>query len=437
MMSNTKNNEKFIRLKPKIPSYSITLNAHNRYFCRYYPSALMVFKGCIDTQRFSEAIESALQYFPFLFGKLKDDGMDLQIAFENNSGSVICEYATYPHLSYTEIHESTAMHLPQHLPANLFTMPEDVNGLIMLQLRVTECADGFAFGYTFNHACLDQASLLYFFKYLVAFYNRQNANDIAAPNLLDTFSLLKSPGENIDFDAVACSIGRIEKTRAKPLPVVDYEPIQIIFKKDRMREYCKPIKSQCSSNAIINAFLIKIYALQEERALSSEFFSIEMAANCRKKLGLSDATIGNIVATVAINHVPITVAKSATLLELASMIRQHVNAYTPDNFLTILHWYHQSSIRNNSERYIAEYLVNPSIMMTTNWQGFDYSSIQFEDSQLLAILQPPQPFYRLFLGVITFDNRVGNQIILSCQIPKDILDKTHALCREYADFIEC
>ena len=42
--------------------------------------------------------------------------INLRIVFDEHSGSVICEYAECPHLSYTNIHESTSDHLPQPGP---------------------------------------------------------------------------------------------------------------------------------------------------------------------------------------------------------------------------------------------------------------------------------------------------------------------------------
>ena len=437
----TEGHDSIVKLTPKISRYSIQLNAHNRYFCRYYPSAVMVFNGLLDITRFIDALNNALNYFPFLFGQLNDDGQNLHISFDqakkNRGGYVICEFATFLEDSYLEIHKAIKMYLPQHLPPHLSTMPENVNGLIMIQFKVTQCGDGFILGYTFNHACLDQASLLYFFKYLVASYHKNDVSKFIVPHLLDTFNLLETSNkkiayDHIEFDTVARSIGRINKTTVTASPIVDHLQIQISFNQHSLSEYCQTLNQYCSSNDIINAFLIKIYALQNHHAFKSDTLSIEMAANCRSRLGLSESMIGNIVATVGIKNIPVKIVKSSSLIDLSLMIRQHVKAYSHENFLLILNWYYQSSLLNNSEQYIAEYLINPSIIMTTNWQGFDYSKIMFEDSKLLAILQPPQQFYRLFLGVITFDNRWQHEIILSVQIPKSILNKTRELCEGYS-----
>ena len=196
-MSKTKHIDRLIKIFPLRSDYRLLLNAHNRYFCRYYPMAVMVFNEQLDVERFFEALESALNYFPFLFGKLQDDGQNLSIAFSNTelnedrNAAVICELAIRPDLSYFNVHESVSCYLPQHVPPQTYTLPDDVNGLIMIQLRVTQCHDGFVLGYTFNHACLDQASLLYFLNYLTAVYNHDDVSQFAPPQIVDTFSLLE------------------------------------------------------------------------------------------------------------------------------------------------------------------------------------------------------------------------------------------------------
>jgi hypothetical protein len=426
--------EQLIQIKPKCSNYSVTLNAHNRYFCRYYPGALMVFQGSLDLQRFTSALEQALHYFPFLCGQLSDDGKNLRIVFDEHTGSVICEYAFRPDLSYTKIHESTAQHLPQHVPSQFLSMPEDVNGLLMLQLRVTQCADGFALGYRFNHACLDQSSLLYFLKYVIEFYHPSlSSHSLKHPVLLDTFNLLpKKTASSLDFDAVAQSIGRIKKNEVSPLPVVASQNIQIIFNHEQLRAYGQSLPTVCSTNDLVNAFLLKLYALQEDSDLTCDSISIEMAANCRNRVGLGDETIGNIVATIAVPKVSVQFVRESSLAVLAQMIRQQVQAYSSENFLTILNWYQYAELHELGEDYVAEYLFNPSILMTTNWLGFDYRAIHFDDHPVLAILQAPQTFYRLFLGVITFDHRSDHQVVLNCQIPRSLWSKTQLLCQEYA-----
>ncbi|WP_028536499.1 acyltransferase [Paludibacterium yongneupense] len=397
----------------------------------------MKFSGVIDEARFLVALESSLQSFDFLFSTLRE-----------RSGNIHAEYRGGEADSHVGLErstqgaiENTAALLPQTIDSRVLHPDGSVDGLPMLYLKLTHFPGGFAIGYFFNHAFIDQSSLVYFFKSLARHYN-EAADGLPEPVLVDTLSLLED-GDKCDCNCRDDFLAQGEQLGflCRPLSCADdhdarnVRPAQgcdLQFDAAAITVLRNNAASPVSSNDIINAVLLKIHA--EDRSLN--YSRLEMACDMRHAIGLDDSTIGNIIASITTGEMASADIRKMTVLDLAIAIRRLVARRGRSNLSRILNWYRQlEQHTDNADRVVHRIQSDPSIVLTSNWSQFDYPAIRFGRDSMLEALEHPHAAMAPYLGIITFGTAGGRvNPHLSVTLPLDLLATARQLGQENALF---
>ena len=298
---------------------------------------------------------------------------------------------------------------------------ESFTGLPMVAFKLTTFIDGFAIGCYWNHALLDQSSMVYFFKYLSQVYSfGRDGISLQKPNLVDMDSLFSNVKSAYVFKSVADFRARSEsiigfkytspkvdntvphKTdKTKPLPKLESQiTVNLNFKLSEINKLKSKVNQYLSVNDIIHAILLKIYSFNSDLPLD-ENFCFGFVCNMRKYYGLGEEAIGNIICHPLIG-LTLKDIKSKTLLELALCNRQRVSNITPEFFKKTLDWYTQLQAYNeNPLDYSTAF--NSLNARVTNWTSFDYDNILFDSASPIALKTPC--FASARINLISFDTK--------------------------------
>lgn len=155
----------------------------------------------------------------------------------------------------------------------------------MAAFKLTICEDGFILGYCLSHIFFDQASIVYFFRYLSRIYS--GSEILPTPKLIDIeahFSNTSTIEFNDvkEFIAQTKSMGFSYVENPVALDVSNSErPIALYFNYEAIDQLKKDATSFITENDIIHAIHIKIRALNKELA-NNQMLKFGFACNMRK-----------------------------------------------------------------------------------------------------------------------------------------------------------
>lgn len=390
----------------------------------------LIFKGKIDIGRFLAAMHHALQDFDFLFYQLcksdgalyasysseEDNGPFIELEIENKEQSI-------NHFALTAI-------LPRNVDGRIRGIVTDkFNGLPMVAFKLTTFLDGFSIACYWNHALLDQASMVYFFKYLSHLYTYGVDNiTLKKPNLVDMTALsMESPRiyENLaDFrqhgeallgfkytppeinDITSSKIEDSDRSlqlNSTLTAELDFNISEIYKLRDTAQQYL-------SANDIIHAILLKIYSFNSDLP-SDSVFCFGFACNMRKFCGFGEEAIGNILSH-PLMFLTLEDINNKSIIELALFNRQRLSEVNLALFKESLGWYKQLNLyHENPLQYVSALnLLNAKV---TNWSTFNYSDILFDDAEPIELKTLDlAPFG---VNVISFSKN-ANEVILKTSI---------------------
>jgi len=420
-----------IKFFPCKQNWSKKLHPLEYFCCSIYTRGALHFKGTIDIHRFVTALQSTLKNFDFLFCRLHKHGGHIHVSYsENNDDFVQLEIGD---------NSSTSM-LPEKVDARILTgISDDLEGLPMCALKLTKLEDDFTLGYLFNHALFDQSSVFYFFKYLANCYsNRNHAEQLRNPELVkfDSLPPQNSPvfrdlnefrlyGESEGFQFLADKSELIKKmTSPFPGTVID-----VHFKLSAISQLKAESEFFITENDIIHALLLKIYTM-DPKFFPEEEQHFSFACNMRKRCGLDETVIGNVVYSCKFVLKTELIRKS-NLLELGQFNRKSLNEITPEAFKQYVMWYGSfPQFSQIPKDYISTTFIKPLHWCTSNWSSFNYQEISFDFQEVIKLTTPSSATLVAALGISTicFDNSRGEKTLnVTVGIP------THCLpaVREY------
>ena len=395
-----------LRFYPCEKCWSRILHPLEYFCCTVYTGGALHFKGKLDQTRFIEALQYTLKNFDFLFCRLHTDGGQVHASYSENSNNFV----------QLELeHNGSSSPLPEKIDDRIRTgMVDDLEGLPMCALKVTTLHDGFTLGYRFNHALLDQASIFYFFKYLSIYYSDKTETEYLAKPKLADFDLLtakntptfrdleefRAYGKSQGFQFLADKSELTTKiTTPFPGAIVD-----VHFKLSALSKLKAESECFITENDLINALLLKIYAM-DPSFLPNEEQHFSFPCNMRKKCGLDESVIGNLVYSCRLT-LKTDYIRKATLIELAQINRKALNAVTPEAFKEWLMWYEGfTKFSQNPKEYVLTNFIKPQHWTSSNWSSFNYQEIAFDHQQATTLTTPSASSLLASLGmsVICFD----------------------------------
>ena len=445
------NKEKTLaRFYPTNTRWEKKLTSINYFLAPVFLNQGLCFKGEVNLERFLDAMHESLQDFDFLFSQLHRNDGDLYASYSTEDGNnsfIQLEIETKqetinasslasitPNKVDKKIHSITA-NQSDDLPMPIV---ESFTGMPMVAFKLTTFIEGFAIGCYWNHALLDQSSMVYFFKYLSQVYSfGRDGISLQKPNLVDIDSLSSNVKSAYIFKSVADFRERSEaiigfkytppktdttaprKTdKTKPPPKLEsHITVDLNFKLSEINKLKSKEKQYLSVNDIIHAVLLKIYSFNPDLPLDKNF-CFGFVCNMRKYCELGEETIGNIISHPLI-RLTLKDIKSKNLLELALCNRQCVSNITLELFQKSLGWYtHIQAYNENPLHYNTAF--DSSNARVTNWTSFDYRNIQFDSAYPIELKTPC--FASSRVNIISFDTKENEkQLKTSVSISRDSL----------------
>lgn len=309
-------------------------------------------------------------------------------------------------------------------------MNNTVDGLAMLYLKLTQLADGFTIAYYFNHAFLDHSSMMFFLKTLCNYYNQQ-LDHMETAQLTELTTLLNQEDfylyDNIhqfrqDAHHLMNKVYTPDPAQLKLSMsyFTTFKTYQLIFKEEALQAFKATSKHYISTNDIVNAILMKINA--NDLILSTHSTSeIGFACNLRKHFGLKDHHIGNLWLDFNNGAIERSKIKDNAILDVAIHLRTLIEQSNLANHTNRLNWF-QNLERNGESytNYVANFLIDPTSIISTNWNNFDYSKIKFNENTVIAIEQPSVAQYP-YTAIITFNNLGEAKTVVNITLPESAI----------------
>ena len=428
------NEEKTLaRFYPKNTRWEKKLNSINYFLAPVFLSQSLCFKGKVSLERFLDAMHESLQDFDFLFSQLHRSDGDLYAGYStaggNNSFIQLEIEKKQETINASSLASITPNKVDKKIHSTAANQSDDLSmpivelftGLPMVAFKLTTFIDGFAIGCYWNHALLDQSSMVYFFKYLSQVYSfGRDGISLQKPNLVDVDSLFPNVKSAYDFKSVADFRARSEaiigfkhtppevnntlprKTdKTKPSPKLEsHTTVNLTFKLSEINKLKNKAEQYLSVNDIIHGILLKIYSFNPDLSLD-ENFCFGFVCNMRKHCRLGEEAIGNIISHPLIG-LTLKDIKSKTPLELALCNRQRMSNITPEFFKKSLDWYtHLQKYNENPLHYNIGF--NSLNARVTNWTSFDYDNILFDSASPIALKTPC--FASARINIISFDTK--------------------------------
>ncbi len=403
-----------IKFFPFEQNWSKRLHPLEYFCCTVYTRGVLHFKETIDLNRFIEALQTTLKNFDFLFCRLHKDGEHINVSYSDNNDDFV----------QLEIGEdSSTSILPEKVDSRILTgITDDLEGLPMCALKLQKLKDGFSLGYHFNHALLDQSSVFYFFKYLANCYsNRNQAETLKKPEIINLDSLLprKPPsfrdlnefrifGESEGFQYLVDKSELIKKVTT-PFPGT---VLNIHFKLSAISKLKAESATFVTENDLINALLLKVY-MMDPKFLPEEEQHFSFACNMRKRCGLDENIMGNVVYSCKMD-LKTEFIRNSSLLELAQFNRKALNELTPEAFKRYVTWYGSfPQFSQIPKDYIPTNFIKSHHWVSTNWSSFQYQEILFDSQNAVKLTTPSAAALVAALGmsVICFDKSGDNKTL--------------------------
>lgn len=418
-------------LPPQNNNFQRKLSVLEASLSKFYPSTIVLFPGQINVEQFNLALEKTLHSINFLFCQLKvvEDNVYAEYTSDNDKYAITAEFE-YTEISLKDTDNDNLFLMPQIIDPRTTKMDNTVDGLAMLYLKLTQLADGFALAYYFNHAFLDQSSMVFFLKTLCNYYNQQ-LEHVETPQLVELTTLF-NPADFWLYDNIhqfRQDARRLMNKIYAPDPsqlklsmsyFAKCIPYKLVFKEEALQEFKATTKHYISTNDIVNAILMKINA--NDLALSTHATSeIGFACNLRKHFGLKDYHLGNLIGGILIDKIERTKVKDSAIIDVAVQIRSLIEQDDLSKHTNMLNWF--QNLEQNSENYtnyVANFLIDPTSIISTNWNSFDYSQIKFNENTVIAIEQPSVAQYP-YTAIIHFNKLDEAKTVVNITLPESAI----------------
>lgn len=388
---------------PSRISWKKKLSPIEHFFSCLVPSGGLYFKGKINVNKFLDAMQLALDSFHFLFCHISRDKKNLYAHYSINN-SIKLEIEKRAEV----IGASTFSILPTKIDLRMLNgAVDDLEGLPMCSFKLTELTDGFIIGYYMNHSLFDQSSTFYFFKYLSYLYTYGFNISLPEPYLINTDILEEGCSKAFESLEDLRAYGELlmgvkySPRKSNNLNSLSYSDpdlsINLTFDLNEIDKFKTFSVQHISANDVIHAILLKIYSSNPD-LLPEQVFCLNFPCNMRKRCGVGENAIGNII-----NHARISLTieeiRKATVLELALMSRKCISEVTTVDFAKNLTWYREIEERGESS---LDYMPTLDFLncRATNWSTFPYHQIQFDECYPFELKAPCYATYGV--NVIAF-----------------------------------
>lgn len=380
----------------------------------WFVDGSLYFRGSINLEKLIKAFQNTLHIFEWLF---------LRLYF--NAEKIVCAYPLITNENSANIDLAIEYQTDEVNNIDIFaTIPptslimkngkNDPAGIPMATFKITICRDGFILAYCFSHVFVDQASIVYFLRYLSRHYS--NKSPLALPRLINFDKQFAHAIKNISFNTIdeieaqAKILGlrygypRESSFQGEQLPSAVY----LYFDRNKLREYKSNFAIKISTTDIINAILLKIFAYKNE--LNKDLkIHLNMTINMRKYCGLGEEVMGNIRSfSFAINPLTFDQIVNATILELAEISRDCVNHINKELYLNQIAWFYSLTKFNLKPAHYAPLaIVRPNFWGQNNQASFNYEDISFDNHLPYAFRVLPVPLYSAKIPTFRFDEYDG------------------------------
>lgn len=375
---------------PAKDCWEIKLDSLQSYYARIFIGSAIVFLGELDKEKFLLAFSRTLAHFHILFGRFKknEETNEITVSYSKERKDFVS----------LEIIESSMME--EECDIDDFIPARSVEQMTMRysekhpvgSFRVNRFKGGFAIGYCLNHAFFDQSSICYFMKFLAHMYTHGTA--IESPILFSA---------NGFFDEPAIAFQKKEQLRSFNELEIIYSPDKVQFlerftnptqetvilrvSEEQLDKLAKQSPSFITANDLIHAIFFKVKA-REFSCKGIEELKLSYACNLRKKLGLGEHTLGNILVTGCLK-LSLTEIEKASIIELARINRENHSKMELKTFNKLLCWHDGlQNFKENLDDYLFSSCLEANSYLITNWSSFDYNEIQFGDATPTAIRAP-------------------------------------------------
>lgn len=379
--------DQIVRFYPAKENWEYQLDGLQSFYSKITSHGAFVFSGEICEERFFDALSHTLSYFECLFGRLYQEKEGWMLKYSKES---------YVPLELGKISKNTSEVSIKELLFSKTTSGymQTSEGVPIAKFTLMQLNNGYAIGYSLNHAFFDQSSTHYFFKFLSDMYSSGSESPrLKEPTLFNLNSLLNENDEKytnveqVREGGVSGLKYTLNKTEffTKLMTPSGREQACLRFDLAKVEKLKSETQSYISTNDLIHAVFCKIWALNPSIA-AEQSLSLSYALNSRKSLGLQEETIGNIVTTAEFVLTKEEI-NSRSLIELAQLNRESLNSADPQYFKKGLLWFNAlAEFKENIADYIPLNIVDPASWIMSNWSSFDYDQIKFDGAAPISLL---------------------------------------------------
>lgn len=427
---------------PSKNSWQQKLTAIETFHCGMFPQGSFYFNGGIELNKFLHALQTTLEVFDFLFCKLYRIKDGVMAAYQrDNNHCVQLEIETFD----KTLNELSALQtLPQHLDQRIRSgVTDNIDGLPIVTFKLTIASNGFVLGYCINHTFIDQASLVYFLKYLAHSYS-DNVQSLKKPLLLNIEKFLNEDNstmeltELVEFRNYAKKVGLKYIANLSDLhkkqETSSNTPVYLHLNTVKIDELKQEANQLISKNDIMHGLLLKLYA--EDPALLGDYLMhFGFACNMRKYLGLEEETVGNILHFPYFDPIKVSDVRAFDIVELAEISRKNVNNISIAAYQNKITWFKQFyTFHEMANHYVPLPYVDSLYWGHTNWASFTYQDISFQGNRLLALWTPPFPSHLKFTVTLFDDRNTNCPLIIPINLTDLLLQKALNLAKSMGLF---
>lgn len=431
---------KLYKIHPNdINNFYRQLNIVEITYSGFYVPCVLIFSGKINMERLIFSLEKAGNLFNFLFCRFKTKERNVYIEYLNDDPSYFMPMEfEVSSLNLEDIPDHCDFLLPQQVDPIVSNVGGNINDVPMIYFRVTQMQNGFSLGYYFNHAFLDQISLLSFLNNVCIYYNNDSLDKLIKPHLADLVSLvsineIESSSEGkIDQQKNKENLGDVANQKLINESFSNPSACRVSFPVDKLLKFRQDSNQYISKNDIINAVISKIYA-SNKLLKDSLNFTLEFTYNMRKVLGLDEKDIGNIITTVITENLNVGEVRASNIADVAARIRsglKKVDKYVFFRFIKKI-VEHPEQMGN----VFMESVTSPTNIFTTNVSDLNYNNVHFDDNPVVALKFSYRGCYLYsFSSFISFEKLHQEEIIAYIGLPQDVLNFANDLSHQLGIF---
>lgn len=397
------------------------LSTFDAYHAKSFVPGVLFFEGDVDVPRLIGALQRTAETLDVLSSQLLFSGGSVWVTRGEERDALPVEQGLLD-LSLAAVGLDLRPFLPRSVPLTRFYLGLQQK-MPVIAFKVTALRDGFSLGYLFNHGLLDQASMLRVLELAATYYAGRVPERVPAwvdlsAMCRDAAALaLDTPEAHRAHGAQHYGIARATRPTLRFLSKAllgRNRLVQLRFDRETLRGHTA--QHGVSMNTWVIGTVLQLLAAHQLRQGTPQPIAFDYPLNMRRKLGLPPDAMGNIFARVHAGLDPAALAKMSPA-EAAAHVAHSAPQITPERFHDYVAWF-DGLPAGAARQFFPAYVFSTRCTRIVNYDSFDHSTIAFGGRVPCMDFSWDRVDQSMpFSGVLTFDRRRGDELLLCLSLP--------------------